>query len=62
MKEYHFGVMLQSRELNLVLRKTGMIARQIQFASFLRESTVRISKFLLETMKGISNIILQVMN
>ena len=44
MKEYHFGVMLQSRELNLVLRKTGMIVRQVQFARFFRESTVRISK------------------
>ena len=61
MKEYQFGVMLQSRELNLLLRKTGMIVRQVQFARYFRESTVRISKFLLETMKGISNIILQVM-
>ena len=60
MKKYHFGVMLQSRELNPLLRKTGMIVRQVQFASFFRESTVRISKFLLKTMKGISNIILQV--
>ena len=51
MKEYHFGVMLQSRELNLVLRETGMIVRQIQSASFFLESTVLISKFLLETMK-----------
>ena len=61
MKEYHFGVMLQRRELNLVLRKTGMIVRQVQFGRFFRESTVRISKVLLEIMKGISNIILQVM-
>ena len=61
MEEYHLGVMLQIRELNLVLRKTGMIVRQVQFASFFCESTVRISRFLLETMKGISNIILQVM-
>ena len=61
MKEYHFGVMLQSRELNLVLRKTGTIVRQVQFASLFRESAVRISKFLPETMKGILNIILQVM-
>ena len=48
MKEYHFGAILQSRELNLVLRKTGMIVRQVQFARFFRESTVRISKFLLD--------------
>ena len=61
MKKYHFGVMLQSHELNHVLRKTEMIVRQVRFARFFRKSTVRISKFLRETMKGISNIILQVM-
>ena len=61
MKKYYFGVMLQSREPNLVLITTGMIVRQVRFARFFRESTVRISKFVRETMKGISNIILQVM-
>ena len=29
MKNYHFGVKLQSRELNLVLRKTAMIVREV---------------------------------
>ena len=29
MKKYHFGVKLQSRELNLVLRKTAMIVREV---------------------------------
>ena len=45
MKKYHFEVKLQSRELNLVLRKTGMIVRQVWFARFFRKSTVPISKF-----------------
>ena len=29
MKNYHSGIKLQSRELNLVLRKTAMIVREI---------------------------------
>ena len=44
-KKINFRVELQSRELNLALRKT----------------TVRISKFLGEILKGMSNIILQLM-
>ena len=32
-ENYHFGVKLQSRELNLVLRKTAMIAREVPFAA-----------------------------
>ena len=45
MKEYHFGVILQSRELTeSCAEKTGMIVRQVQFARFFRESAVRISK------------------
>ena len=52
MKNYHFGVKLQSRELNLVLRKTAMIVREVPFATRsiplkvrISLSTVRISKF-----------------
>ena len=44
-KEINSRVELQSRELNLALRKT----------------TVRISKFLGEILKGMSNIILELM-
>ena len=32
-KKYHFGVELQSHELNLVLRKTAMIVREVPFAT-----------------------------
>ena len=31
-KKYDFGVKLQSRKLNVVLRKTAMIVRQVPFA------------------------------
>ena len=44
-KKINFRVELQSRELNLALRKT----------------TIRISKFWGEILKGMSNIILQLM-
>ena len=44
-KKINFRVELQSRELNLVLRKTA----------------VRISKFLRKILKGMSNIVLQLM-
>ena len=32
-EKYHFGVKLQSRELNFVLRKTQMIVRQVPFTT-----------------------------
>ena len=51
---------LQSRELNLVLRKTAIIVRQVQLANGrFRESAFRISKPFGEIMKGHSKIIVQ---
>ena len=50
MKIYHFGVELQSQELNPVLRKTAMILSDrycLQEGRF-GKSAVRISKFLEE--------------
>ena len=32
LKIYHFGVEMQSHEMNLVLRKTAIIVRQVTFA------------------------------
>ena len=58
-KKYHFGVKLQSRELNLVLRKTTMIVRQEPFAARLFSSGFQ-SFGGLEIMKGQSSIIFQV--
>ena len=50
-EKYHFGVKLQSRELNLVLRKTAMIVRGT-FCDWVKSvkvwislSIVRFSKF-----------------
>ena len=47
MKIYYFGVELQSGELNLVLRKTAMIVRQVPLVKKgrFRKSTVWISNF-----------------
>ena len=50
---------LQSRELNLVQRKTAIIVRQVQNGRF-RKSAFRISKPFGEIMKGHSKIIVQV--
>ena len=58
MKKYHSGVELQSRELNLVLRKTEKLSLQEGSSC---QSTVRISKFFGEILKKMSNIILQMM-
>ena len=59
MKKYHFGEKLQSREL---LRKTAIIVREESFLTRpFSQSTVRISKFFWEILKGMSNITLQLM-
>ena len=55
-KKYYFGVELQSRELNLVLRKTAKLSLQEDSSC---KSTVRISKFFGEILKTMSNVILQ---
>ena len=62
MKKCHFGEKLQSRRLILVLRKTGIIVREEPFLTRpFSKSTVRISKFFREIMKGISKFIFSVM-
>ena len=63
MKKYHHRHELQSRELNLVLRKTAMIVRQVTDRlqeGGLRKSVVRISKVFGEVMKAKLKIIVQV--
>ena len=63
MKKYNSGLELQSRDVNLVLRKTSMIIRQVPFAfqeGRFRKGTVRILKFFSEIMKDQSKIIFQV--
>ena len=61
MKKYHFGVNLRSRELNLVLRETAMITRQVSLQEGRsRKVSARISKFSFEIMKGQSKVIVQV--
>ena len=62
MKTYHFGVKLQSRELNLVLRKTemivtGAVCNKVVFLKYCLDF-----KVYSEIMYTISNIIFQVMS
>ena len=62
MKKYHFGEKLPNRELNPVLRKTAIIVREEQFLTRrFWQSTARIGRFSGEILKGMSNIILQLM-
>ena len=62
---YHVGMKLQSRELNLVLRKTAIIVTimsdryNLQNCRF-RKNAFRISKPFGEIMKGHSKLIVQV--